>query len=66
MPLFDYTCDRCGTTKEYLMRNSDTKPDNCSNCDFSHTEFTREVSMANGGFYGLEYSTPRSHTDKWK
>lgn len=32
MPLFDFKCDVCGNTAEYLMRLGEPNPEVCLNC----------------------------------
>lgn len=55
MPLYDFTCSKCGKTQEFLVKVGDV-PVCCKGA-----KMTQEVSIP-GGFQGLP--TPRFHRNK--
>lgn len=63
MPLFDFTCGRCGFTKEVLIKSSEFVGDAnndvwCPHCDFP---MRRQVSapggfdLRGGGYYKTDF-----------
>ena len=50
MPIFEYTCEDCGTAFEKLVRNSAAKGVACPSCGEEHVkrEFSTFAARANG------------------
>lgn len=61
MPLFEYTCQECGATDEFLQKFSDPAPEQCPACGATKS-MTKEVSLSSfqlkgGGWYKDLYSS---------
>ncbi|NCC52469.1 MAG: zinc ribbon domain-containing protein [Spartobacteria bacterium] len=52
MPLYEYQCEKCEETFEFLAKNSEEKPGKCPNCGSKKTRkllSTFSASVPSGG-----------------
>ena len=65
MSIFDFTCSKCGETKEYFRSAYDNPPEKCIACGSTDAEFNKDVTIPNGGYYVLSMSSSdHNHKDK--
>lgn len=63
MPLYEYTCERCGASVEKLQSRGAAPPSECPKCGAQGT-MHRGISKTNfqlkgGGWYVTDYTSPK-------
>ena len=68
MKIFDFTCNNCGVTKEYFVKDANSQPDVCKHCNTAIHGFKKcvpatAVETKGKGFY-KEGHSPKTRTKK--